>query len=130
MANQLTEYLSSREASEFRPHYFYSKDGDFLTYYFREDDCYAVRKDDTLTVYKSMADHEFVGFKLKGVRLLLDKLGEFCLEVRDGKGSIMLSVLVNAAMILTDEVEALPDYHRFLRDTMSVPLNMEEFELV
>jgi hypothetical protein len=129
MADQLTRYVRSRKPQPFRPHPFYSKEGDFLTYFFRGDDYYAVRKDGHLTVYLSMDGNEFVGFKLKGVRLLFDTVGEYFVQVRKG-GDLMLSLLVNAGLILSDEPAALPDYQRAMRDTKSVALRTEEFEFV
>jgi hypothetical protein len=76
--NQLTEYLRERKCQGFTRHPYYSKEGDFLTYYLRDVDFFAERLDDVLTVYLAMSDDggwDFVGFKLKGVRRLLEALG-------------------------------------------------------
>ena len=60
MAEDLMSYLDGREATGFEPRPFYSPDGDFLTFYFREDDHYAERVDELLTVYLSMDTQELV----------------------------------------------------------------------
>ena len=85
MAEDLMTYLAGREATRFEPRPFYSPDGDFLTFYFRDEDHYAERVDELLTVYRSMENHELIGCKIKGVSRILDTLGRFGVEVEDGE---------------------------------------------
>jgi len=85
MAEDLMSYLDGREATGFEPRPFYSPDGDFLTFHFREDDHYAERVDELLTVYLSMDTQELVGCKVKGVRRILDTLGKLGVLVDDGE---------------------------------------------
>lgn len=69
--NQLTEFLKGRSQKEFRVAPFYSKEGDFLTVFFRDADHYAERIDDRLTVYYSMEKDDLVGCKIKWVTRFL-----------------------------------------------------------
>jgi len=120
--NELTEYLKGRKPQAFRPHPFYSEEGDFLTYYFKDEDCYAQRVDHILTVYVSQVSNEFVGFKLKGVKNhLLPTLGDFQLTVHDGSGRLMLSLLVLAGLYVSDEPNAGDYYRRIARQAKGIP---------
>ena len=51
MVQNLDEYLATHQPKGFRPVPHYSSQGDFVTYYFRNDPCYAERVDDLLTVF-------------------------------------------------------------------------------
>jgi hypothetical protein len=128
MANQLTEYLQGRVCRGFHPHPFYSKEGDFLTYFFRGDNAYAERIDDILTVYRSMDTTELVGFKIKGVRYIVETLGEFHRQYRDEDGEVMLSLLVIAGMALSNDPDAKMHYKEIGRQTQTIPLNTRELQ--
>jgi len=127
MASQLTEYWQGHTCKGFHPHPFISKDGDFLTYFFRDCDYYAERVDDYLTEYHANDTGEVIGVKVKGIRHLFDALGEYELWVWHD-GELMLSMLINAGLTLTKEPEVLPRYQRLMRDTNKVRLRREEFE--
>ncbi len=126
--NQLMEYLKGRKARGFTPHPFYSREGDFLTYYFQDADHYALRIDEILTVYLSMEGTECVGIKLKGVQHLLDTLGDFVFQVKDGDGDLRLGMLFLAGMALTNHPPALEYYQRFAQDTKKVRLKRKELQ--
>lgn len=96
MADDLMSYLEGREAAGFEPHPYYSADGDFLTFFFRGDDHYEERIDKLLTVYRSMENDELVGWKIKGVRHILDTLGKFGIE---GDGVRMNFLFLSGAFI-------------------------------
>jgi hypothetical protein len=121
-ADSLTKYLKGRKCQGFTPHPFYSKEGDFLTYYFQEEECYAERIDDLLTVYLSIKGEGFVVFKLKGVKYLLDTLGDFGCGVFDGKGKLMLGMLFLAGAYKGAAPEAIEHYRRLGEATKAVPL--------
>ena len=99
MAQDLMTYLEGRESAGFEPHPYYSPDGDFLTFFFRDDDHYAERVDELLTVYLSMKDGELVGCKIKGVRRILDTLDKFGVEIEDG--GLLLSFLFLSGALLS-----------------------------
>jgi hypothetical protein len=123
----LREYvLANKPEGEFHPEPYYSRIGDFLEYHFRNDDFYAERLDDILTVYRAMQDGDFVGFKLKSVRHLLQTLGDLGLEVKDNDGNLMLSMLIMAGTMEIDNPAVLQYYQRFAKATRAVPVKMRE----
>ena len=100
----LSEYFEAKTPGKFRsaPHYF--ADGDFVSFYFSDERCYAKRVDDLLTVYYSDETDELVGCKIKGVALLLQTLKEdFAVVVVHG-GRVQLGLLfLSAAACSTAE---------------------------
>lgn len=68
MEKNLNEFLENNRAKGFRKVLHYFPNGDFVSFYFRPDRCYAERVDDRLTVYLSMDTKELVGCKIKGVK--------------------------------------------------------------
>jgi hypothetical protein len=124
--NQLTEYLSAMKCQGFKPRPYYSKDGDFVTYYFSDQECYAERMDDLLTVYLSLDDKGLVGVKLKGVTRLRDELADF--QVFDGTGKLMLGMLFFAGGFLYAGPNVIDQYRRIARATKSVPLEESDLE--
>lgn len=97
----LVEYIVKHPAEGFSavPHYF--PDGDFVSFYFREDECYAERVDELLTAYYSIDTGELTGCKIKGVRRLLQTLGNFGVLVQERP--ILLGFLFLAAGCHIDE---------------------------
>src|ERR1041385_1975564 len=77
MAENLTEYLQNHKRTGFKPVPQYFAHGDFLTYYFKDERCHAKRIEDLLTVYLSIATEELVGFKIKGVKHIINHAGNF-----------------------------------------------------
>jgi hypothetical protein len=126
-ANELLDYMKENPYEGFAPQPYYSKEGDFLTYYFIDDDFHAERLDETLTIYYSMSDNSFVGFKLKGIRNILATLGEFSLYVSDGK-EIMLGLLFWAGMQKNANHMSIEHYQRFATKTKDIPVNLSELE--
>jgi hypothetical protein len=111
MAENLTEYLRGRKAKRFVPRPMYFPDGDFVSYFLKDERAYARRVDDLLTVYVSMKTDELVGCKIKGVRRLLKKLGEFGVMIDDREGAV-LGLLFLAAASLTDDPSQKEEYER------------------
>ena len=72
-----------KERHSFTPKTVYSADGDFLSLFVRDVDCYAERVDDTLTIYKDDESNELVGCKLKGVQTILKTLDASGIMVHD-----------------------------------------------
>jgi hypothetical protein len=71
MGETLMEYLNGKEPRGFESRPIYSPDGDFISLYLRDEDSYAERVDDLLTIYRSVENDALVGWKIKGVRRLL-----------------------------------------------------------
>ena len=125
----MSTYLAGRRPRGFKPSPFYSREGDFLTFYFEDRDHYSERLDEYLTVYRSMEGEKFVGFKLKGVAHLLSTVGDFFFHVRDGV-DLRLSMLLIAGTMRTKEYSALHAYQEFASKTVQVNLNRRELSPV
>src|ERR1022692_4092970 len=83
MAQDLTEYLKTHPSQGFKPVPQYFPQGDFVTYYFRNDPCYAQRVDDLLTVFLAFDTHEVVGCKIKGIKHITQTAGAFGVSLAD-----------------------------------------------
>ncbi len=96
MAATLTEYLKENPPGEFRsvPHYFPS--GDYLTYFVSDEQCFAKRIDDVVTVYLANGSERLVGCKVKGVKHILRTAGEFRVDVQDGDVKLGFFFLLSA----------------------------------
>jgi hypothetical protein len=125
MADELTTFLLSRKPAGFRSHPYYSKEGDFLTYFFEGVDHFAERVDDVLTVFQAMDDERVIGFKLKGLAHLWRVLGDCSLDVFDPDDCLRLSVFLTAGLLRTKEPDALPVYQKFVRQTKGVRVPRE-----
>lgn len=79
----------------FRGQPWYNAPGDCLVWYFSQDEGYAVRVDDKLTVYRSFKDDSLVGCQIKGVQALLRKLGSFDVKYQDRGVSLELVFCVS-----------------------------------
>ncbi len=77
MEQDLKQYLADHPSKGFRavPHYFPA--GDYVTFYVKDERCFAERVDDLLTVFLSSETGEMVGCKIKGIKHLLAALGVF-----------------------------------------------------
>lgn len=73
----------------------YSELGDFLTIFFNDAPAYSERVDAVLTVYRSMANGDIVGCKIKGVSALAENVANI-FSMQDGEVEIRL-LLLNAA---------------------------------
>ncbi len=120
MAGTLKDFLNGKVATNFEPRPYYCPDGDFLTFYMKDEECYAQRVDEHLTVYKSTETDELVGCKIKGVLDLIKSLQNFGFTLTPEGNSIGLNLLfVSAAG--GRKPEALEYYEAFGRYTKDVP---------
>lgn len=78
------------QTEPFTPRPRYSSAGDCLFFYFRDDESWADRVDELLTVYRAFESRQVVGFKLKNVELLKKHLGSFLVEFETKEVSIHL----------------------------------------
>ena len=88
MEQTLNEYLRTHQCQGFRPVPHYFADGDFLTYYVRDEPHFARRIDELLTIYLSVNTKELIGCKVKGVKHLLQMAGEFSVSLDAGKANM------------------------------------------
>ena len=85
-----TNYVLSLAESmkKFEPHTHYDKDGDCIEFIARDDDFYAERIDDLVTVYYSRESKQIVGSLIKGVNkfcsALSEKMPGLAIEIKDG----------------------------------------------
>jgi hypothetical protein len=122
METTLGQYLEGRTAKGFRPVPHYFRDGDFVSFFFSNDRCFAQRVDELLTVYLSETTGQMVGCKIKGVRLLLKTLKAFALSIEDDE--VRLDWLFLSAGYLSSTSEK--GYYEILRERVKdakVPLN-------
>jgi hypothetical protein len=79
----------AQPSEHFEPMAYYDKDGDCIEFLISNDDYYAERVDELLTVYYSRDKNEIIGSLIKGVRKLyqnvISKLPGFAIEIQDGK---------------------------------------------
>lgn len=71
MDSDLRKLIDEHVQKEFRPASVYHREGDFLTLYVADTDCYSERVDDTLTIFREDDTDNIVGVKIKGVKRLL-----------------------------------------------------------
>jgi hypothetical protein len=121
MVEKLKEYLQSNPPKGFQPvpHYFAAED--FLTFYFRDERCFAKRVDDLLTVYLSTDSRELVGFKIKGVRHIIERAGTFGVLLNSDEVRMGLFFFVGAAT--TKDLSQLRWYNEIAKHAANVSLD-------
>lgn len=77
--SRVLEELDAFEKKEGAPGFtarpWYNPDGDCITYKSQNVAVVAVRVDDILTIFESAENDKAIGFKIKGVKHLLEKMG-------------------------------------------------------
>ncbi len=126
MAIELKEFLPTHKTKKFvsTPHYIPS--GDYLTFYLRDERCYAERVDDILTVYRSIVGRDFVGCEIKGVQRILDAASSFGVHLSAGK--LTLGFLFLVGMTLTND-ESQRHFYYELKD-MVKDIAIDDLHLV
>ena len=120
--NTFHNYLKSSPQKGFKSLPFYSKDGDFLTYYVDGSDHYEERIDNVLTVYRSFDSDELVGFKIKGVRILLRKANESRFDVYEAD-KLKVQLLISAGVLFDgSDTKSMEIYRYFLERTKDVTI--------
>jgi len=126
MANDLMNYLAGKDVGQFMPRPHYSREGDFLTFFFRDDEAIAERIDELLTVYLSAQTRELVGAKIKGVQRILSTLGSFGVTITDE--DLTLGMLFLAGMAVSKDPAHKNEYVRIGELARSVRLDPKEFQ--
>lgn len=88
-AHMLKE-LASLPRAKFRGEPWYNAAGDCVMWFFGEQESYACRIDDKLTVYRAFGTDDLVGCQVKGVAALLQKLGTFHVKYHEKGVSLAL----------------------------------------
>lgn len=81
----LTEFVSKNQPQGFNSRPYYSREGDSLSFYFRDEDSYGERVDQLLTLYRSIETGRIVGCQIKGVQCILKRLDEFGVQTKEYK---------------------------------------------
>lgn len=128
MAQDLSDYLQNHRPKGFRPVPHYFAQGDYVTYYFRNDPCYAERVDDLLTLFLSFDNKELVGCKVKGVNHILQTAGNFGVDLSDGDVRLGIFFFVGAA--LAKDAAQRSRYEQIGREAKEVVVDRRELEAV
>jgi hypothetical protein len=133
MANDLKNNIRENPYQGFTSRPYYSPEGDFLTYFFCDKDHYAHRVDSALTVYLSMEEKKLVGFKIKGVRHIVETLGRFDIfnlirDVPDGVDTVELRILLLPGIALAFNPEAREHYEEVEKKTRNIRINKKELQ--
>jgi hypothetical protein len=66
--------IADNPVKSFSPFVFYNKAGDCIEFYVSQNDYYAERIDDYLTLFLDMNTDEIVGFMIKNIKQILNKI--------------------------------------------------------
>jgi hypothetical protein len=124
MAQNLKEYIRENKCEGFTPKPRYCAEGDFVSYFLKDDPCFAQRVDELVTVYHANETNELVGCKIKGVRRILRTLGDFGVSLEDGQ--LCLSLFFMAASMANPTQEKR--YKRVGRLVKDALVDMSELE--
>ncbi len=124
MAQDLKQYLAEHPCKGFKPVPHYFPEGDYVTYFHRDERARAQRLDDLLTVYLSLASGELVGCKIKGVRHLLQTAGSFGVTVQDGHIKLGFFFLIGSCIAREEAQKKLyQELNRMAQDVeLTLPL--------
>jgi hypothetical protein len=81
----LTEFVSKNQPQGFSSRPYYSREGDSLSFYFRDEASYGERVDQLLTLYRSIETGNIVGCQIKGIQCILKRLDEFGIQTKEYK---------------------------------------------
>lgn len=128
MVQTLKEYLVEHPPKGFHPTPHYFGQGDFVTYYFRNEPCYAERVDDLLTVYLAFETKELVGCKIDGVKQILGTARDFGIALDDREVRLGIFLFLGAALA-RDESQR-NRYRQLGREAKEVAVDRKQLESV
>jgi hypothetical protein len=120
MANRLAEFCDQyapKTGPTFRAEAWYNRYGDSIHFHWCDDEFYADRIDDKLTVYRAIKSNEAVGCEMKGITALCKKLGDFGISLKEQDGTPLAMFLIASqatAMDVAKEPEARQEIYRYL----------------
>lgn len=124
MAQDLGAYLETESPAGFAPRPYYGAEEDSLTFYLRNDESYARRIDERVTVFLSFDKDELVGCQVKGVRRHLQRFGDFGVHIT--KGKIRLGMFFHILAFMIPEPERRARYLELGQATKDVELDTGE----
>jgi len=127
MAN-LIEYLNNQNPTEeFKPYAEYIPEADSIEFFFEPDQAYAERVDNVLTVYMTMDGDHIVGCEIKGIKHLLDVMGNFGLKIKEQH--ISLSFFF-AASILNAKPDKIRTYQKLAKEAEDTEAAVNKDDLI
>jgi len=66
--------IAGESSGDFKPFVFHNKAGDCIEFFVSKDDYFGERIDDYLTLYLDMDTEQIVGFVIKNIKRILDRL--------------------------------------------------------
>lgn len=123
MAETLATYLKGKRCRGLRTRPVYFPEGDFVTLFVKDDLAHEDRVDELVTIYRSIANDEIVGCKIKGVKRLLNMLDAFGVIVAEK--NLVLGFLFLAAFGAADKAERQPDVKEFAQKYGYLPVDRE-----
>lgn len=119
--NPLTTFMQQARYAGFTPRPSHSLQGDFVSFFVKDEEAVAQRIDDVLTVYRSLKDDALVGAKLKGVARLLETLGDAGMKGGQGR-ELPFSALFMVGAYLHAQEPSRELYQHFVSLTKDIPL--------
>ena len=99
--NRIVE-VAGKLPEHFEPFAFHNTDGDCIEFFVSQDDYFSERIDDYLTLYLDMDTEQIVGFVIKNIKRILDRLSKHRLSmafvIDDGRvrlRSLFVSMFAN-----------------------------------
>jgi hypothetical protein len=124
MADDMMEYLESQKPGRFIPRPFYGAKEDSLTFYFRDDESYAKRIDDTVTLFLAIDGDELVGVKIKGIKQRFKQLQGWGVQVAHGK--IKLGVVLHLLAYDVPSAGQRDRYETWVEKTKNIDMELDE----
>jgi len=118
-------------AEDFKPFAFHNKAGDSIEFFVTQDDYYGLRVDDYLTLYLEMDTDQIVGFVIKNVKRIVERLSRqksaMAFVIDDGKAKLRC---LFAAMLAGENPNADPEKRTVaVREYRRVAEIAEQYEL-
>jgi len=110
--------IAGEPVKHFEPFAFHNTDGDCIEFFVLPDDYFAERIDDYLTLYLDMDTEQIVGFVIKNVKRILDRLSQqrpaMAFVVDDGTvvlRSLFVAMFANSKTCVRQEEQDLVVRH-------------------
>ena len=116
----LMSYLEGKTCAGRKEKPVYFEDGDFVTFYCADDMAHEQRIDELVTIYRSFKTGEMVGCKIKGVKRILSRIGDFGIIIHDHGSLLTLGMLFLGAAAFANPTQQ-KEYEDLGRRFGSVP---------
>lgn len=121
MTTRRVYYQFLKTTGEFTARPYYEPDSDSLIFYARDEQSYAKRINNLLTLYLASDDDSLVGCEIKSVKRMLRIGGDFGLLVHDEK--IKLGCFLAFALVAPPDDPNLEQYEQAVRQFENIELD-------